>query len=241
MNAKRSVLFVLSVSAWLAAMSAAGQWVKWGTDAGGNGHWYLPVHVTNLISWATAYTNAQQQGGYLATITSAQEDAFVLSLVKSSAYWSRDIGPALGGYQTNGSSEPAGGWAWVTGEPWAYTHWAGGQPDNGRGGPAESILHYWGSSGTWNDQVNTGPIFLGYVVERDTPPSPPAFIRVSQVEISWQTESDQVYQLEYSTDLTPGVWQPLGGTVLGTGGVYVTYDTVPAGAPRRFYRVVTIQ
>lgn len=34
------------------------------------------------------------------------------------------IGPFIGGYQAEGSAEPAGGWHWLSGEPWEYTNWA---------------------------------------------------------------------------------------------------------------------
>ncbi|MCP3921439.1 MAG: hypothetical protein GY714_02520 [Desulfobacterales bacterium] len=34
------------------------------------------------------------------------------------------IGPFIGGYQPPGSSEPSGGWSWLSGEKWRYTNWA---------------------------------------------------------------------------------------------------------------------
>ena len=37
----------------------------------------------------------------------------------------------LGGIQSPGGDEPAGGWQWVTGEPWVYTNWGPtGEPNN---------------------------------------------------------------------------------------------------------------
>src|ERR1041385_1669105 len=116
------------------ATEAQGQWVRWETSAGGNGHWYKAIVNTNGFNWDQASAAAQAEGGYLATITSQAENDFVFSLVNDPKYLTafNGSGPALGGFQLAGSAEPAGGWSWVTGEPWSYSNWAPGQPDNGR-------------------------------------------------------------------------------------------------------------
>jgi len=100
------------------------------------------------------------QGGYLATITSAEENAFVYGLASANPsfwrlmLWGGDyaLGPWLGGVQPPGSTEPAGGWQWVTGEAWSYTDWqpATGEPNN-QGD--EDRLHLYRINGVigWND------------------------------------------------------------------------------------------
>ena len=53
----------------------------------------------------------------------------------------------LGGFQDLTSpnySEPSGGWTWVTGEPWSYTNWFPGEPNNTGGGE-----DYLGACRTW--------------------------------------------------------------------------------------------
>src|SRR5438128_7165567 len=62
--------------------------------------------------------------------------------------------------------EPASGWRWVTGEPWSYTDWGAGQPDNGSG-----IEHYLGYflGKQWNDFTTSNPGIHGYVVEFEPP------------------------------------------------------------------------
>src|SRR5436190_21444639 len=50
--------------------------VQWTTAAGGNGHYYQVVSVTNGISWQQARNAAASMGGYLATVTSAEENDF---------------------------------------------------------------------------------------------------------------------------------------------------------------------
>ncbi len=43
-----------------------------------------------------------------------------------------------------------GNWHWVTGEPWSYTNWAPGQPDNAS--PRQDQLIFWDQApGKWDD------------------------------------------------------------------------------------------
>ncbi|MEK7407517.1 MAG: post-COAP-1 domain-containing protein [Acidobacteriota bacterium] len=142
-----------------------------------NGHYYLRVDTAG-INWSAAEAAAEAttfQGirGHLATITSAQEDQFVASLFSDLA-----LGTTwLGGFQPPGSVEPAGGWHWITGEPWNYSNWAPwGEPSNGDG--REDVLGMylgfeWAEGhGKWNDfwAEATGSWMgpFSYVVEFDT-------------------------------------------------------------------------
>ena len=90
--------------------------------------------------WYNLNQLARRVGGHLATVSSAEENSFIHDLfsrdqrfVTSDASGSRH-GPMIGLYQPPGSAEPGGGWAWVTGEPLAYTNWSPGNPDNYLGG-----------------------------------------------------------------------------------------------------------
>ncbi|RJR27411.1 MAG: DUF1566 domain-containing protein [Desulfobacteraceae bacterium] len=122
---------------------ATGDAIQWKAEDGGNGHWY--ELVTSELSWSQAKAHAEGKykdgvKGHLATITSKEENDFVWNTFKREYAW-------LGGYQTNKSSEPAGNWAWVTGESWNYTNWNSGEP-NEMG--AEDHLAFW-NNGKWND------------------------------------------------------------------------------------------
>lgn len=101
-----------------------------------NGHWYQAVRVAGAIHWDDARVAAQSLShagyrGHLLTVTSAAESDFVADKVlppvsPSQRFW-------LGGYQDTSASdylESTGGWRWVTGEPWSFTNWERGQPDN---------------------------------------------------------------------------------------------------------------
>ena len=148
--------------------------VQWRVEDGGNGHWYEAVYAgPDGVSWADARSKAEAKGAYLATITSAGENAFVARLAASdNRLWfdGPRQGPWLGGYQEPGSPEPDGGWRWVTGEQWSYSNWASGQPSNSYGNEDRlQFLGLPGPSAVWNDYGDIPGLLkpLGYIAEYD--------------------------------------------------------------------------
>lgn len=150
-------------------------WTCWEKSAGGNGHYYKAVAVTNGIAWMHANKLARKQRGYLATITSVQENEFVFKLVKSPEFFTDGYGPLLGGFQPDGSVEPNIGWCWVTGEAWTYANWrsGSGEPNNSkltdpRG--EDGLMFYSGGakipSPAWADIGRNDSHTGGYVIER---------------------------------------------------------------------------
>ena len=104
------------------------------TNSEGVTHYYEAVYVSSgNLNWYQAAYLAQEAGGYLASITSKGENTFVFNLVSDEKYfysfpkmgkhYGVSIGPFLGGYQPEGSVEPAGGWRWLSGETWSYSNW----------------------------------------------------------------------------------------------------------------------
>ncbi len=149
------------------------------TEWSSNGHWYELVAAPRT-SWITANALAnlsswQDTSGHLATITSAEENAFVFSVVGEGWYW-------LGGHQAV-ATDVVDGWNWVNGETWNYTNWVSGEPNNlfYQGYGFENALILFGD-GQWNDspdgwnkysnERNPGSYGGGYVVEYDTSPAP---------------------------------------------------------------------
>jgi hypothetical protein len=144
----------------------------------GNGHYYAARLAPGGINWHNAQKSCLAEGGYLATIGSADENQFVFSLVSGDPrYWFIDgagngEGPLLGGFQANASTEPSSGWQWaVTSEPFVYSTWSPGQPDNAGG--SESRLVFFRQGGLigdgWND-ISEFSLLNGYVCELDTSP-----------------------------------------------------------------------
>lgn len=154
-----------------AASNAPAVPVQWTVGSGGNGHWYELAYTPGGINFASASAAAVAAGGHLATIGSAAENAFVYGLASTNASaWYLDgynngFGPWLGGIQPVGSPEPAGGWQWVTGEPWGYTNWLAGQPDNFGNDDRVNFFRIGGlMADTWND-LGGSVLLRGYMVE----------------------------------------------------------------------------
>lgn len=68
--------------------------------------------------------------------------------------------------------------------------------------------------------------------------APRLSIRVSQVELCWDTMTNEVYQLQYRSSLTTNVWLQFGGPIVGDGSQFCTNDAVLLGQPQRFYQLV---
>ena len=137
------------------------------------------LHPGDDFSWdaartaASALVNADGFAGQLATLTSPAEDEFVRQLNAAECLnTSKELW--VGGFQEDGSVEPAQGWQWINGElinptntlnP--YTNWDDDEPnDDGMGEQHLGIglkgfdAHNYG----WNDEGRLGNIG-GYVVE----------------------------------------------------------------------------
>jgi hypothetical protein len=65
-------------------------------------------------------------------------------------------------------------------------------------------------------------------------------IRVSEVEVSWESVSERNYQVQFRSDLETNGWADFGGPVVGNGTTNVVKAVVTAGEERRFYRVVRL-
>jgi hypothetical protein len=158
---------------------------------GVNGHFYRP------IATGATYTNARAaalnttfkgQTGYLVTITSADEDAFIFANVPqasiwfaltdevSEARWTIDAGPENGTLikinngQLNGNI------------PGQYNNWAPGEPNNS--GNEDYAVTKWGGGSQWNDLPNH--FSCAYVIEYGT----------------WTNPDDQTFTEFYTNSVT---------------------------------------
>jgi hypothetical protein len=156
------VLFVFSLCFTVPAQAATSVIPSDAKYFSSNGHYYKVYHLTKTWQQARAY--CASLGGHLATITSAQEQAFIKTLgcKKNYNYW-------LGA--TDAAKE--GTWKWVTGEKWSYQAWGSNQPDNSqlKTGVTENYLQFcvnWGY--LWNDSDNTqdSTASIGFICEWDS-------------------------------------------------------------------------
>lgn len=158
----KKVLGVLALASAAGSPAVAAP-VQWTVASGGNDHWY--EFVAGGITWTAARAAAAgsthlSMPGYLATVTSAAEDAFLGTLSGLSAW--------LGG----SDAAVEGEWRWMDGPEagqlfWqggpggtvsGFASWNGGEPNNAGD---EDYLDR--QNGAWNDLPDT--TLRGYFVE----------------------------------------------------------------------------
>jgi len=103
-----------------------------------NNHTYK--RIDQSLNWNEAKKYCESVGGYLANVTTKEENDFIFySLLNNDnkLYW-------LGGTD----EKVEGSWEWITGEDWTYTNWNTGEPNNLRD---EDSLHFYGNKNAWND------------------------------------------------------------------------------------------
>ncbi len=167
-----------------------------------NGHFYKPVATTATYTDSKILASQQQfkgQTGYLVTITSADEQNFILANVPQNniwfalsdrlqeGYWRVDDGPEngllinIGNY--NGNPQPG-----------TYQNWCGGEPNDAGG--EDFAVTKWGGGGCWNDLPNwSNP----YIVEFGT----------------WSNPQDQTFTGFYAANTinTVAITNTLSGTI----------------------------
>ena len=133
-----------------------------------NGHAYLVVTSETPLSWSEASSVAVARGGHLVTISSAQENEFVFSLVLARPdAFKGYYGPWIGAIQRVDGVEPDGGWSWVTGEPWSFSAWKAGEPNESNEG--EDFANFYSSTtpkgSTWSDVTDKTNEVVAYIIE----------------------------------------------------------------------------
>jgi hypothetical protein len=158
---------------------------------GTNGHFYRPISTGATYSNAKLLSSQQTfkgQTGYLVTITSADEDAFIFANVPQSsiwfaltdeaveAQWRIDAGPEAGTLIKTSNGQTAGN---IQGQ---YNNWAPGEPNNS--GNEDYAVTKWGGGSQWNDLPNN--FSCAYVVEFGT----------------WTNPDDQTFTEFYNNAVT---------------------------------------
>ena len=202
-----------------------------------NGHIYEYVSSSG-ISWASAAAAAAAAGGYLATITSADENSFLFGLpnIDHNIAW-------LGG----SDAAHEGQWQWVqgteNGQAFSFTAWADLfgfiQEPNNFGN--QDFLATSGEGPTWNDLSGSNDFELifglsvnGYVIEKDAPGAGQSYhvfnedtastISASELLVNDQTvDHDEVLSVSSVANSTDGAH-----VTLSADHTTITYD--PTGS-----------
>ena len=181
-----------------------------------NGHFYRPISTTATYDNAKALSASQTfkgQTGYLVTITSANEEAFIISNVPQTniwfaltdraqeGFWRIDAGPENGTLIKTQNGQTAGN---IVGQ---YNNWCGGEPNNA--GDEDFAVTKWGGGSCWNDLPGSASWSNPYIVEFGT----------------WANPEQQTFTDFYSANVTNQVSL---GSISGTISVPTlsTYPTI---------------
>lgn len=150
--------------------------LQWQIKDGGNGHWYGIIALDLYHEEASPLAASFERDcvkGHLASVTSAEENEFILNQVigdfsqpcKIDEYWL-------------GATYSAADWDWSDGSKWKYEHWSIGEPNNIG---IETSLGMWGPTangrqrvpGFWNNCLPDGDMnqlaHFFSIIEFDTP------------------------------------------------------------------------
>jgi hypothetical protein len=140
-----------------------------------NGHFYRPIAAGATYDNAKALSAGQTfkgQTGYLVTITSANEESFIITNVPQTniwfaltdrvqeGFWRIDAGPENGTLIKTQNGQTAGN---IVGQ---YNNWCGGEPNNA--GDEDFAVTKWGGGSCWNDLPGTSSWSNPYIVEFGT-------------------------------------------------------------------------
>lgn len=123
-----------------------------------NGHYYYLYVADEASSYERALQYCNTQGGYLATVTSQEENDFLLSYMKSQGCESAYFGFS--------DADEEGVWTWNNGEKAEYTNWHNNEPNGENPNEDYALFYYKYADGTWNDgdfgerTVNGGTAFI---------------------------------------------------------------------------------
>ncbi|HUW92924.1 MAG TPA: lectin-like protein, partial [Bacteroidales bacterium] len=202
------------------------------------GHYYRYIQNPSVY-WNTAWIESDRAGlfgmkGYLVTITSQNENDFLISQLTGSAW----IG-------ASDYTFPEGNWTWVTGPEagtmfWqggaagsliTYANWNSGEPNNQGGEDYGHLL----AAGNWNDLPVAGGLGIyaaqGYYIEFGGMPGDPVLDISGIVNVNVVTSTPNTPSITgsnsvcpnttgviYSTANVPGhiyTWSVTGGTIAG--------------------------
>lgn len=129
-----------------------------------NGHTY--ERYDENMSWSSAKATCEILGGHLATVSNADENEAIKSLISNGSRVSYFLGAT--------DEETEGVWKWVDGSNWSYTNWTIGEPNNG-GGSSKGVQNYlaiYSKSdvfGLWDDHWDFHNLDdVGFVCEYDS-------------------------------------------------------------------------
>jgi hypothetical protein len=161
--------------------------VQWRVEDGGNGHWYQAIRALPIpTTFSEQDAFATSRGAVMATMSTSQENDFVVSIMGTAA---SEHNGAMFGLRRQAN----GGWAWCDQTPLGFTAWGGsscssGQYPNNSTLPGEMCGHLYLQNCGW--------------IWDDTPPSwSPGYTNL-RLLIEWSADCNQDGIVDYGQILT---------------------------------------
>jgi hypothetical protein len=161
--------------------------VQWRTEDGGNGHWYQAIRALPIpTTFSEQDAFATSRGAVMATMSTSQENDFVVSIMGTAA---SEHNGAMFGLRRQAD----GGWAWCDQTPLGFAAWGGsscssGPYPNNSTLPGEMCGHLYLQNCGW--------------IWDDTPPSwSPGYTNL-RLLIEWSADCNQDGIVDYGQILT---------------------------------------
>jgi hypothetical protein len=197
---------------------------------GVNGHFYKPVTTGTTYTAARAaslLTTFKGQTGYLVTITSASENAFIFANVPQQNIWFAatdevidgtwviDAGPEKGTVMKTSNGQLTGN------KPGVYNNWAGGEPNGYNHGEDYAVTN-WGGQSTWNDLSNNwnNP----YIIEYGTWSNPDDATFTEFYTNSTSHSNGDILRVQFNFDFGPNIDKTKFATKMFTTSDYINYS-----------------
>ena len=226
-----------------------------------NGHAY---YLLSENTWSNAEAEAVSLGGHLATIRNAAEDRWVYSTfcTYGGALWIGLTDRQKAFQFTWTSGEPVSYTTWGGGQPdncngvefyvhmLPRRHYAAGKwndYENARTVLAEQFPLYGVaeilpmSSVRLSLPLPSATPESATLANQNTAATGGAELHAfTAIELTWISETNKVYQVQWTPSLEQPHWEPLGAPVRGTGTVLSTFDSTRQH-PQALYRVLVVQ
>jgi hypothetical protein len=133
---------------WAGPCVVGGYPKQWKVADGGNGHWYMILPEVSA-SWADSAAEAAAVGSHLATFNNLFEFDWAMANIMYSCAGCKVW---IGATQASNGAEPAGGWAWSTGESPFAVRWYENDPSDATGNEDCGAIKSTGSYKGLTDQ-----------------------------------------------------------------------------------------